>query len=419
MKRDNWGAILGAIPRRHASSQMKAPRPAGSLVSLPAENAIADPPSQVAEPSNFSEIVGQADAVRRITALVELAKRRHEALGHILLVAPDGSGKRTIAHVIARELGVNLRATSGSAIERVGDLAAIVNDLDKGDVLLVHNIGRLRNVLVDLLAPTLRSFELDIVVGKGPAARTMRLAVKPFTLIGTVQKQGECSPDLIPCFDVVISLARYSEQEMLTLTERRARAAGLSVEPGAVALVAGIADSNPGQIDTLLRRLKLVERQPVSRQDAKEIMSIFGYSGGSSARRPGVPPTTWETLSGVEFERLIVNLLNSMGFTAAMTKASGDGGVDIEATLEQPIVGGRYLFQCKRFAPEALIGSPTLREFYGALVADRKAVKGVFITTSGFTVQAREFAKNLPIELIDGEELARLISEAGRSEEQE
>ncbi len=103
-----------------------------------------------------------------------------------------------------------------------------------------------------------------------------------------------------------------------------------------------------------------------------------------------------------------------MGFVAEITKASGDGGVDIEATLDRQIIGGRYLFQCKRFVGDNLVGSPTVREFYGALVADRKAVKGVLITTSGFTPQAREFAANLHIELIDGNGLAQLVREHGR-----
>ncbi|MBV9500002.1 MAG: restriction endonuclease [Acidobacteriaceae bacterium] len=384
---------------------------AGSLVSLPTENAIPAPAIGEAEPSKFSEIVGQAEAVRRLTALVDLAKRRQEVLGHVLLVGPDGSGKRTIAHVIARELAVNVRAVSGSAIERGGDLAAIVNDLEKGDILFVYNIGRLRSFLVDLLAPTLRRFVLDIVVGKGPSARDMRLAVKPFTLIGTVQKQGDCSPDLFGCFDIVISLPRYSEQEMLQLTERRALSAGLSLEAAVVPLVARLADSNPGKINTLLKRLKLVDKHPVGRHDAEEILSVFGYPGVISARSDA-PIGNWSALSGVEFERLIVDLLNNIGFTAATTKASGDGGIDVEATLDRPIVGGRYLFQCKRLAPEALVGSPTVREFYGALVADRKAVKGVFITTSGYTAQARDFAQNLPIELIDGEQLVQLMSDA-------
>lgn len=379
------------------------------LVSLPNENVIADP--EDLQPRTFSEIVGQADAVRRITALVNLAKRRGETLGHILLVGPEGSGKRTLAYVIARELGVNVRETSASPDSRAGDLVAIMNDLEKGDILLLRNIDRLRNAVVEEVAPALRKFELDIVVTEGRRVKDMKLAFKPFTLIGTVQKQGDCSQELFRCFDVVIPFGRYSEQEMIELTERRAAYRKLPIESGAVTLVAKLADSNPGRIDTLLHHLRLVENQPVSRQDAEEILSVFGYAGLTSAGTLGTPPSNWGALSGIEFERMMVELLNSIGFRAAMTKASGDGGVDIEATLDRPIVGGRYLFQCKRFAPDALVGSAAVREFYGALIADRKAVKGVFITTSGFTPHAREFAENLPMELIDGKQLARLIAD--------
>ena len=117
------------------------------------------------------------------------------------------------------------------------------------------------------------------------------------------------------------------------------------------------------------------------------------------------------TLSGVAFEGVIRDLFRKMGFRAEMTKASGDGGIDIEAVLDKPIIGGRYLTQCKRLAAGSLIGSPTIREFYGALTADRKAAKGIFITTSGFTAQALEFAEGLAIELIDGARLTRLLSE--------
>jgi restriction system protein len=119
-------------------------------------------------------------------------------------------------------------------------------------------------------------------------------------------------------------------------------------------------------------------------------------------------------LSGIEFEQLAVTLLRNLGFTAEMTKATGDGGIDIEAVLDRPLVGGRYLIQCKRFAPDTLVGSPTVREFYGALVADRRAVKGILITTSSFSAQAREFAANLPIELIDGHALVNLLTQTAK-----
>ncbi len=135
----------------------------------------------------------------------------------------------------------------------------------------------------------------------------------------------------------------------------------------------------------------------------------------------GTPPSQMpgsariEGLSGIEFEKVIATLLERMGFHAQMTKASGDGGIDIEATLDKAIVGGRYLFQCKRYGPDNVVGSPLVRDFYGAVMAER-AVKGIFITTSGFTEQAREFAKKVGLELLDGVQLRRLLISSGLSE---
>ncbi len=127
----------------------------------------------------------------------------------------------------------------------------------------------------------------------------------------------------------------------------------------------------------------------------------------------GVLMSGLDTLSGTEFEGLITRLLEHTGFRAGMTKASGDGGIDIVATLDQPLSGGRYLIQCKRYAPDSPVGAATVREFYGALTADRRAVKGILITTSGFTAQATEFATGLPIELIARDQLQRLLEQHG------
>ncbi len=120
-----------------------------------------------------------------------------------------------------------------------------------------------------------------------------------------------------------------------------------------------------------------------------------------------------DALSGIEFEGLITQLLERMGFRAEMTKASGDGGVDVVATLDHPVTGGRYLIQCKRYAPDSPVGAATVREFYGVLTADRRAVKGILITTSGFTAQALEFAGGLPLELIGRGQLQRLLDQHG------
>jgi tetratricopeptide (TPR) repeat protein len=127
----------------------------------------------------------------------------------------------------------------------------------------------------------------------------------------------------------------------------------------------------------------------------------------------GVSIDSLDTLSGVDFERLVSQLLERMGFRAEMTKASGDGGVDVVANLDQPFTGGRYLIQCKRYAPDSTIGAATVREFYGAMNADKRAIKGILITTSAFTAQAKEFAEGLPIELIARNKLQQLLDRHG------
>ncbi len=201
------------------------------------------------------------------------------------------------------------------------------------------------------------------------------------------------------------------ESELVQLVERFASSEGVSLDSSATAVIARQAGGNPNCAESLVHSLRLVEKQPVTEHDAREMLAVFGHGSGNRAINSGLSGINLASLSGVEFERLITTVLSGMGFAAEMTKTSGDGGIDIEAVLDRPIVGGRYLFQCKRFAPDNLVGSPIIREFYGAIVADRKAIKGILITTSGFTPQAREFAENLPIELIDGDQLDRLLSD--------
>jgi holliday junction DNA helicase RuvB len=145
------------------------PRAAKAADAIKPDDIGAETHSQLAR--SLAEIIGQGGLVKRLTGLVELARHRGETLGHILLLGPDGCGKSTAAHTIARELGVNLRATEASQIERVSDLAAIINDLDEGEVLLVENVNRLQKDFVSVMLPALKDFELIIVVGKGPGAR--------------------------------------------------------------------------------------------------------------------------------------------------------------------------------------------------------------------------------------------------------
>ncbi len=360
-------------------------------------------------PRNFAEIVGQSEVVKRLATLAALHRRSSTVLGHVLLVGQDGHGKRSIAHALAQELGVNIREVEASSLERGGDLAAIVADLERGDLLLLKNVNRIRREPLEILPGAMRLFELNIVVGKGPAVRSMKLAVKPFTCLGTVTNEAECPRELKEAFDTVIRLQPYQPAEILELTIRTLEREGLSVDLATTQLIAGLAADSPKKAQSIIGRLAALGKKMLSQEESEEILAAYGYSVGVKNAAPG-DVSNLTKLSGVQFEHLITELMEKMGFRAEMTKATGDGGIDIEAVLDKPIVGGRYLVQCKRFAPESLVGGPTVREFYGALTADRKAVKGILITTSGFTSQAREFAAGLPIELIDGAGLAELLA---------
>jgi hypothetical protein len=270
-------------------------------------------------------------------------------------------------------------------------------------------VNRLNRVVREVLAPALREFQIDVVIGVGPTARQLKLDLKPFTVIGTVRKETECPPDIRECFPLAVSLAKYSQQELEQIAHLRARVNDFILKADAARLVGQLARGSPHQVDVLVQRLAVLGEPLVNEQDAANVLSTFGFHVASGPTL-GVPDNL-NQLSGVDFERVVTSLLERMGFRPEMTKASGDGGIDIVAILDRPIIGGRYLVQCKRFAPGALVSSATVREFYGALIADRAATKGILITTSGFSDEARNFAAELPLELIDGNALRELLAE--------
>ncbi len=366
-------------------------------------------------PTKLGEFGGQSDLVKRVSGMIAACRTRGVVFPHALLIGPIGSGRTALAHVIAREMGVSLHSTNGDAIERATDLAAIVNNLEEGDVLLIENFGRLRRPAAQRLESAMREFEFHIVVGEGLGARAMKLAVNPFALLGCVTREAECDSRLRGAFDMVLNFRPYSQDEMQTIIERAASQLGISLEGETIALIARASDGNPGKAVNITRRLLTHgDTKRLTHIQASELLHLLGVPVGNAEWSAGAVPEL-ASLTPVDFERLIADLLRQMGFVAETTRATGDGGIDVEAVLEKPIVGGRYLFQCKRYAPDNPVGSAAVREFYGALIADRHAVKGVFITTSTFTPQAREFAQKLPIELIDGERLQALLAEVAEA----
>ncbi|MFI5396791.1 MAG: restriction endonuclease [Candidatus Binatia bacterium] len=355
----------------------------------------------------FARIVGQQDVVRRLRAFAELYRSKGMVPGHVLLVGPDGHGKRSMARAFAEEYGCSFRELPSGLPMRPGDVAAILTNLEAGDILVIPNMNRLGGVIREVLTPALREFQIDVQIGKPP--RVIKLDIKTYTAIGTVRKEAECPPGIREFFPLVLPLAKYSQIELEQIALARAQANDIAITPSAARPVANLAKGSPHGVEVLTQRLTLVRETPVSEEAAASTLSTFGFRV-ASGDTPGVPDDL-DQLSGVDFERLVTSLLERMGFRPEMTKASGDGGIDIVAVLDRPIIGGRYLVQCKRFGPDTVVGSATVREFYGALIADRAATKGILITTSGFSNQAREFAAQLPLELIDGNALRELLAE--------
>jgi hypothetical protein len=330
--------------------------------------------------------------------------------GHILFVGPDGMGKQTIARAFAAEYCGSLIETSAAALTRVGDLLGVLTNLAEGDAVLIADIDRMPKVLADFLVQSLKEFSVDFVVDKGISAKTINVPLKHFVLLGAARSAAACWRPLLECFHVTIPLLQgYSEAELAVICERIAKRKSILIAPDAAALVARASRGSPHEVELIVGKLASLGKTTIAAEDATQLLSILGLSARAAAG--GIPVTGSDALSGVEFERTITRLLERMGFRAEMTRASGDGGIDIVAALDRPIVGGKYLFQCKRFAPDNLVGAATVREFYGAVTADQQAVKGILVTTSGFTAQAREFARNLPIELVDGEQLTKLFGE--------
>jgi holliday junction DNA helicase RuvB len=207
-------------------------------------------------PRVLGEFVGQERTRKILGMSIEAARQRGEVLDHVLFSGPPGLGKTSLAHIIARERGVSMRSTSGPAVERAGDLAAIVSGLDEGDVLFIDEIHRLARPVEEVLYPAMEDFELNIVVGKGMGARTMPLAVKPFTLVGATTRSGLLSAPLRDRFGQHFHLDFYERDELTEIVARSARLLGVRVDGDGAHEIASRARGTPRVANRLLRRVR-------------------------------------------------------------------------------------------------------------------------------------------------------------------
>ncbi len=211
---------------------------------------------QTLRPRRLDEYIGQTAVKENLAIAMTAAKQRGEALEHVLIHGAPGLGKTTLASIIAHEMGANLRVTSGPAIERPGDLASILTNLEAGDVLFIDEIHRLSRVVEEVLYPAMEDYVLDLVIGKGPAARTLRLDLPKFTLVGATTKIGAISSPMRDRFGVVHNLEFYDLADMETIVERAAKILQIPIEPPARAEVARRARRTPRIANRLLKRVR-------------------------------------------------------------------------------------------------------------------------------------------------------------------
>lgn len=227
---------------------------------LSAEKA-ADPPAEqrldrTLRPASLDEFIGQANTREQLEIFISAARKRGEPLDHALIFGPPGLGKTTIANILANEVGAKLRQTSGPVLEKAGDLAAILTNLEHGDVLFIDEVHRLNPAIEEILYPAMEDYQLDIIIGEGPAARSIKLSLPPFTLVGATTRAGLLTSPLLDRFGIVQRLHFYCAEELAAIVSRSARLLNIKFDDGGVEAIARRSRGTPRIANRLLRRVR-------------------------------------------------------------------------------------------------------------------------------------------------------------------
>ncbi len=305
-------------------------------------------------PHNLDEYIGQEKARGQLEIFIAAARKRGEALDHTLLFGPPGLGKTTLAHIIAREMGVNLRQTSGPVLERAGDLAALLTNLEKNDVLFIDEIHRMSPVVEEILYPALEDYQIDIMIGEGPAARSVRLDLQPFTLVGATTRAGMLTNPLRDRFGIVARLEFYTPEELARIVTRSASLLNAPIVDDGALEIARRSRGTPRIANRLLRRVR-------DYAEVKGQGQITKAMADAALKMLDVDPVGFDMMDRKLLEAVLFKFGGGPVGLDNVAAAIGEERDTIEDVLEPYLIQQGYLQR----TPRGRIATPAAYQHFG------------------------------------------------------
>ena len=396
-------AAKSHAPARHVDKLAKAETLSSDS---PSADSVEPVPSlEEAQPSpGFDEYVGQEAIKKDVLARIEAAVYHSRPLPHLLLSGPPEMGKATLAHMIAREMKVNINRIYGPVVGEPADLARSLTELEESDLFLIEQIESLKEPALEALMAAIEDFTLELPADREPKARSLKFSLKRFTLVGTTSRPWQVDKRLRRWM-IRFDFAPYSVQEIGEIVKR---IGNLTFDPEAATLVAQHCEGTPGNARVMVKRLRNhvsdYATDHVTVDLAKEALVSFGYTSKPSIRTDLASNVC--SMTAVAFKEFAVSLFREMGYTVEITPGTTDNGIDLLLRKNNQLIA----VQCRRCSNA--VGEPVVRDFSSALMSSG-AQSGYILTTSTFTSHAYSFAEGKPIQLVDLEALVDLATRRG------